>query len=318
MGYGVEEANLELQKIISGENPATEEELRRIISELDVTDTQASAGAKTILYSSIDRTVIADLAQDSSNRMLNNTAAYDFLNTIQNNANFRDSWEKVFGEVPEWTDDYSSKADKFIGGIDGDPRIPGAWDTISKNFAKTGSGEVLFLVGENANIERVFFQTEWETIKETGNYSKINGVNTNIYLNAQNINNKEVFAAMMLDTKARTLVGGDITTVSNAQMAEQVKSADFQDFIKQSDFVKENLSSPSDIKYTSKFFKSLGVFGAAAGFSIAAYQASKLSSQCNQEGADMVMVEYCSKLRSQTWARDIAVVCESIYFKLVA
>ena len=30
MGYTVEEANLELQKIINGENPATEAELSRI------------------------------------------------------------------------------------------------------------------------------------------------------------------------------------------------------------------------------------------------------------------------------------------------
>ena len=48
MGYSVENANLELQKIISGENPATEAELRRIINELDV----SANGSKTILYSS--------------------------------------------------------------------------------------------------------------------------------------------------------------------------------------------------------------------------------------------------------------------------
>ena len=48
MGYSGENANLELQKIISGENPATEAELRRIINELDV----SANGSKTILYSS--------------------------------------------------------------------------------------------------------------------------------------------------------------------------------------------------------------------------------------------------------------------------
>lgn len=140
MGYTVEEANIELQKIINGESPATEAELKRIISELDVTDTKANAGAKTVLYSGIEKDVIADLAHDSSNRMLNNTSAFEFLDTIKTNENFEYAWIKVFGEAPEWANDYSSKADIFIGGINGNPRTPGAWDTISRNFAKADSG----------------------------------------------------------------------------------------------------------------------------------------------------------------------------------
>jgi len=59
-------------------NPATEEELRRIINDFDIIDTQASSGAKTILYCGADKYVIADLAQDSSNRMLNKPAAHNF------------------------------------------------------------------------------------------------------------------------------------------------------------------------------------------------------------------------------------------------
>ena len=54
MGYSVENANLELQKIISGENPATEAELRRIINELDVSangsKTDFRVGAKLLTF----------------------------------------------------------------------------------------------------------------------------------------------------------------------------------------------------------------------------------------------------------------------------
>jgi len=83
MGYTVDGANIELQRIINGESPAAEAELKRIISELDVTDTKANAGAKTVLYSGIEKGVIDDLAHDPSNRMLNNTSAFEFLDTIK-------------------------------------------------------------------------------------------------------------------------------------------------------------------------------------------------------------------------------------------
>ena len=297
MGYTVEEANLELQKIINGENPATEAELSRIISELDVTDTKASAGAKTVLYSRINPDTVANLAADSSNRMLNNTEAYEFLDKIQENINFRDAWFKIFGEYPKWTDDYTSKADIFIGGIGGNPRTPGAWDTISRNFVKAGSGEVLFLVGENATMERVFFQTEWSAVQEFRNYSKINGVPANSYLISQNMgfSEKQIFDTMKIDTKARVLAGGDITAVTVEQMAEQVKTTAMQNFLKESDFAKQSIASASDIKYVSKFFKGLSIFGAAAGFSIASYQAEKLLNQGNEEAAAMVMMDYAAE-----------------------
>ena len=90
---------------------------------------------------------------------------------------------------------------------------------------------------------------------------------------------KQIFDAMKIDTKARILAGGDITAVTVEQMAEQVNSTEMQNYLKESDFAKQSIASASDIKYVSKFFKGLGIFGAAAGFSIASYQARKLFNQ---------------------------------------
>ena len=54
MGYTVSDANSELKKIISGDSPATKEELKKIIANLDVSDNFANADAKTVLYSKYD------------------------------------------------------------------------------------------------------------------------------------------------------------------------------------------------------------------------------------------------------------------------
>ena len=61
MGYTVNVANKELEKIISGERPATKEELRDIIKNLDVTDNYAKKDATTLLYSGLEDTKIADI-----------------------------------------------------------------------------------------------------------------------------------------------------------------------------------------------------------------------------------------------------------------
>ena len=99
MGYTVEEANQALRKIVSGEAPATMEELRRIIDELDVSDNYAIAGAKTVLYSGSD---VADLLEglDSSRgvRILDHTEAFKFLNKISTNEDFANAWLEVTGE----------------------------------------------------------------------------------------------------------------------------------------------------------------------------------------------------------------------------
>ena len=251
------------------------------------------AYAKTVLYSKYD---VSGFLNDSNVRLLDKTEAFDFLDDVENNQALIEALEKAYGEIPDF-DDYDSPAGQFIGGIDGTPRTPGAWDTISRNFVKAGSGEVLFLVDENAKMERVFFQTEWDTIQEFRNYNKINGVSANSYLISQNMgfSEKQIFDAMKIDTKARILAGGDITAVTVEQMAEQVKSTDMQKFLQESDFAKLNVANPSDIKYVSKFFKGLGIFGAATGFSIASYQAGKLISQGNKEGGEMVMAEFAAE-----------------------
>lgn len=125
MGYTGEQAKLELQKILSGEKPATLDELNKIISDLDVTDTKADVNAKTILYSAMDEDTLTNLAKDSKNRMLNNTEAFKFLDKINENDTFAKAWKKITGSEPDWDPvNYSGEVDKFIGGVDGNPRTP--------------------------------------------------------------------------------------------------------------------------------------------------------------------------------------------------
>ena len=169
-------AALDLDNLSSSQ---IENELKNIISQLSVeqkAEFNVGSNAKTVLYSNYD---VSDFLNDPNVRLLDKTEAYDFLINIRNNDALIAALTKAYGVTPDF-DDYNSPAGQFIGGIDGDPRTPGAWDTISRNFVKAGSGEVLFLVDENAKMERVFFQTEWATIQEFRNYNKINGVSANI------------------------------------------------------------------------------------------------------------------------------------------
>ena len=176
MSYTVEQANAELRKIVEGRLPATKAELTRIIENLSV----ETSGQKTVLYSGMNMNEIDKLAKDPKIRILNNTEAYKFLNKIQENKDFADAWKKINGKYPEWKPDYSSPADKFIGGedpVNGKPRKMGAWDIISKNFVKTTKGgEIVALVGNNASTGRVFYQTELPELLKNKNITKINGM----------------------------------------------------------------------------------------------------------------------------------------------
>ena len=147
MGYTVDQANEELKKIINGERPATKEELKKIIANLDVSDNFANADAKTVLYSGYN---VENLENNRNIRLLNHTEAYEFLNNITRNEKFKDAWIKITGEVIDETDfeNYNSEVGKFIGGVDGNPRVEGAWDTVSRNFAEATEGEVIVFAGK--------------------------------------------------------------------------------------------------------------------------------------------------------------------------
>ena len=118
MGYTVDEANKELEKIISGDRPATKEELRDIIKNLDVTDNYAKKDATTLLYSGLEDAKIELLEKDRNVRMINRTEAYRFLDEIKENDTFKKAWLKVTGEAIKKADfdNYNSNIGKFIYG----------------------------------------------------------------------------------------------------------------------------------------------------------------------------------------------------------
>ena len=64
MSYTINDANIELEKIISGERVATLDELNSIFSNLDVTDVNANTNAKTVLYSGMGSSFYESLANN--------------------------------------------------------------------------------------------------------------------------------------------------------------------------------------------------------------------------------------------------------------
>ena len=137
-------------------------DLIEILNEISVESRGSVDGAKTVLYSGMNRAKIDLLTSDSNIRILDKTDASKFLNT--DNEDFADALTRVFKkDNPDFKfykamKDQNSALNKFLySAEDG-----GAWNTISKRFVADTIGEVTTLIGEKAGIERIFFQTELE------------------------------------------------------------------------------------------------------------------------------------------------------------
>ena len=240
MGLSVTAAELKIDELLS-QNLSVDELKSRLVSDvfekLDVTDPNANVGAKTILYSGYD---VSDLVGDPNNRMLNNTEAYQFLydkDTRQPNAKLLEALREIYG--PDINlNDYNSPAGQFLGGIDGDPRTPGAWDTISKKFVSETEGEVTTLVGEKAGTDRVFFQTELDALKNNPDVTSINGTPTDEFKTSiTDMNNEETINKFKTDTEARRIVStqpdGTLDTNKLTSLSQSdVKEAIVKDPIK--------------------------------------------------------------------------------------
>jgi len=153
----------------------TEKNLRAIINDLDI----SAQGSKTVLYSSASH--LADgMKNDANIRILDKTEASKFLNGLYDGTNVEmtEALKELYDETPDFSENAAgvNKANIFISGIDGDPRVEGAWDTVSRNFVKATKGEVVLLVGEGALKERVLFQTEYPALLKNGDVTAINGI----------------------------------------------------------------------------------------------------------------------------------------------
>ena len=166
-----EEANNELQRLnstFSNKNISLKDKedlLRGIIERLDV----STHGSTTVLYSGPIEIelgengrgtghLVNELKNNADIRLLDNTEAFKFLNLNkdQDNAALRHALESIFGDDPISP---GSRANQFLYGNNTTPRTAkGAWDIISRNFAKGASGNVVAIV-PFAQADRVFGAT---------------------------------------------------------------------------------------------------------------------------------------------------------------
>lgn len=88
----------------------------------------------------------------------------------------------------------------------------GVVDIISKTFVEAGSGDLFIYTGDKANPERVFFQTEWEAIKSSTNYTNINGVKYETLMTNDFVNMKsdDAFKAFQITTDYRINVASTL------------------------------------------------------------------------------------------------------------
>ncbi|MCD8213317.1 MAG: calcium-binding protein, partial [Campylobacter sp.] len=290
MSYTEKQANAELRKIAEGKLPATKAELTRIIENLSV----ETSGQKTVLYSGMNMNEIEKLAKDPKLRMLNNTEAYQFVNKLKSNKAFIDAWGKITGDTKPNFDDYNSQVGKFIGGEDpanGKPRKMGAWDIISKNFAKETNGEVVALIGKNAKVGRVFFQTEFEALKHNSNVTKINGVDKLAYMLGLDLKDQYQLDKMKLESQAILLTGKNINDITQKDMEAILKNKDFAESFK--DIVTKY--KPEELPKFYKHLNKIGTLGSMLGFSVALYNTSEAYNNGNPELAKEIMGEYVSE-----------------------
>ena len=165
-------AKLDLDKLSPKE---LEEELKSIIKDLDTTPYNTTNRATTVLYSASS---VDDIEKNDNFRILNNTEAYNFLEqkALEKNKPLIHALYKAYGETPNF-DNWTSQAGIFIGGDDSTmPRVGGAWDTISENFVHGAEGNVVTNIGDNAKVNRVFFQTELPAVKANDKITHINDI----------------------------------------------------------------------------------------------------------------------------------------------
>ena len=290
MGYTKDQADAELRKIVEGKLPATKAELTRIIENLSV----EASGQKTVLYSGMDMNEIDKLAQDPKLRILNNTEAYKFVSTLEKNEDFIGAWKKITGETNPNFNDYNSPVGKFIGGedpVNGKPRKMGAWDIISKNFVRETQGEVIALIGKNAKVGRVFFQTEFEALKHNSNVTKINGIDKLPYMLGLDIKDQYQLDKMKLESRAILLSGKNISDITQKDMEAILKNKEFAEGFK--DIVAKY--KPEELPKFYKHLKKIGTLGAILGFSTATYKANEAYSNGNPELAKEIMGTYASE-----------------------
>jgi hypothetical protein len=240
-------ADLDLDKLSPKE---VEQELKSIIKQLDITPLNTINSATTVLYSASS---VDDIAKNDNFRILNNTEAYEFLNDIRNNQPLKDALDKVYGETPNF-DKWTSSAGIFIGGDDSTmPRVGGAWDTISANFVHGAEGNVITNIGENAHMDRVFFQTELPAIKENSKITYIDDIDKSMLF--KELDNLETPQHQLNYFKTMTYAREEVANALNMKHPLELSHTQMQEFLNSNTAYAKEIANKIDIHQIELFTK---------------------------------------------------------------
>jgi Ca2+-binding RTX toxin-like protein len=300
MGLSITAAENKINELLSLGLSGDELKSRLVSEVLEKLDVSAS-GSKTILYGGMDNKVIDNLAKDANNRMLNNTAAYQFLKdpiTKEPNAKLLEALKEIYGSDinPADPNFRNTPAGQFIGGIDGNPRTEGAWDTISKNFASKITGDVVIYAGEGAKTDRVLFSTEIEALRNNPEVKTINGVEKSNFFNQfdAHVSANDKLNALKVDTIIRTAVSNGEDAIHAVSLTEVDMNSHISTHPETSTKIQQSINELhwDDKLASSKAFNKLGIVGEAIGLMLALSSAAEAYEGGDKEGAKEILISW--------------------------
>lgn len=331
MSLTVAQANLLL------DGAQTANDLRAIIAQLDI----SASGSYTVLYSGgvngdlWTTDVSTALKSHPDARVLDKTEAFKFLDVLDErsttyNPKFYDALVRVFG--PENGPKVKNgAASRFLfGEVVGDQRVPnGAFDIVSKAFAKEAVGDVIALI-PNAAPDRVFGASELPELLKSGKVTSINGIPmadllmaqargglNEVFTNVKNVSALQVGASGLFKAGR----SGDTVLLSNlneylsasrkdlhAYLIQNVQSQDrlikyfndlktndavaYSSFVNQLRTMREVNVSPPTVSGGAKVLSKLGFIGTAAGLLLMAGQAGAATLGGDSEGAKKIVEDW--------------------------
>ncbi len=273
------------EALLEIENINTKEGLIDLLERIDITSQNTNDGAKTVLYSGIG-SLPDDLANSRMVRAIDKTDAANLINDKK----FTNALERIFGSAT------SDEAIDFLYSPHGG--TGGAWDIVSRRFVDDTAGEIVTLIGENANPDRIFFQTEWEAVKNNSNITTVNGVARDTFINEMaTLNDFEKFKQFQVDTIQRMGIADDLgvsaSSLTNDQITEFLAKTDGSNstVLRTIESKVDALLNKNTKIVLSKFFNKLPAIGTGIGFLLASSAASAASTS---EEADQIMVDWAA------------------------
>jgi Ca2+-binding RTX toxin-like protein len=329
MALTIEQANVEIQALIdqqttTGTKVITEGALKDIVSRLDV---YAGGGKTTILYTAAND-LKAGLEQDPNVRILDKTQAYKFLNKADENPIFLNALEMLYGEEPDL--DYKTgggtPAFNFVSGVRSQPRTPGLWDVISDKFVRgtPGDSQLITLVGKDADPNAVFFGTEWDIVKNSSNFTTINGQTRDTFLSnfdtlgndTRKLNQFKVYTINRAEVAAH--FGESVASLKHEEMANFLAKKDGSNssVLKTITAQIDKLGLDKNTKIVlSKYFNKIPVIGAGIGLMLAT---SAAASEDNPDAQKQIMIDWAADEAESTIGEQVGAVVGGVAIGIAA